>query len=230
MPSLEGAYERHARNCDEQDFWRQVRRTINGQPVPEDQIQMIIREMISLMDLESDDVLLDICCGNGALSTYFWEKCSGGLGIDYSETLIGVAQKYFCDKPSVSYRAGEAIEFLSNEENPERFSKAVIFGSICLFTRENAERLLKITRDRFVNIKRFVIGNVVDRTGMDDFYKPGEYEPGMEDRPDTAIGVWWWPEDFSEMAKRAGWRTEIVKMPEDFYQRHYRFDAILRPM
>ncbi len=228
--TLEGAYEDHARTCDEQDFWRQVKRTIGGKPVPDEQIDLIVETMIANLDLGPSDVLLDICCGNGALSGRFFERCAGGVGVDYSETLVGVARKYFSTGPAVSYETGEAVAFLRDAPAPDRFTKAIVYGSICYFARESAESLLTQLRRRFTNISCFVIGNIADLDRIDDFFGGRPREDGIEDRPDSAIGVWWSPKDFADMAARAGWKAETRLMPEPYYAKHYRFDAVLRPL
>lgn len=78
-----------------EDFWVQVKRTVKGQPVSQDQIDMIVSAMTAALDLSPDDILLDLGCGNGALTTYFFHRCRGGLGVDFSEFLISVARRNF---------------------------------------------------------------------------------------------------------------------------------------
>ena len=229
MDELAAAYERHASRCDETDFWGQVRRTVNGQAVPEEQIHLIIEAMVAALDLREDDVLLDICCGNGALSARFFERCAGGLGIDYSPTLIGVARKHFDVGPSVAYETGEAVAYATNAPDPGRFTKAIVYGSISYFPRAATEALFAALRQRFTSLSRLVIGNVADLAHIREFFGD-RYEPGIEDRPDSAIGVWWSREEFAAMAARAGWSVAYQRMPEAFYASHYRFDAILKPV
>lgn len=228
MVKLAAVYDEHAKNCDEDDIWGQVRRTVNGKPVSPDQIDMIVNAMISALDLGEDDVLLDICCGNGALSGRFFEQCAGGLGVDYSETMIAIAKKRFSRGPSVAYQTGDAIAFLRDYAGPEKFSKALIYGSINFFPRHTAEELLSSLRLRFSNIKRFVVGNVADKAHLRDFFGD-RYEPGIENLPDSAIGVWWSKDEFASMALRAGWTAEFRGMPTGFFASHYRFDAVLYP-
>ncbi len=230
MPQPEALYEEHARGCDDTDFWGQVRRTVDGKPVPEEQITLIVAKMTEHLDLRPDDILLDICCGNGALSARFFRQCAGGLGIDYSETLVSVARRHFEMGPSFEYMSGEALGALHSMVEPARFTKALIYGSINYFSRENAEKLLAVVRERCVNVSRLVIGNVADLAHIHAFFGPERYEPGIEDKPDSAIGAWWSRDGFSQMAARAGWSTEYHQMPEPFYARHYRFDALLRPV
>ena len=121
MDELAAIYDEHAKTCDETDFWGQVRRTVNGEPVSDHQIDLIVEEMSAALELNSKDTLLDICCGNGALSTRFFDQCAGGLGVDYSKTLIDIARKHFATL-DVTYVEGEAVAYLKAAQQPERLS------------------------------------------------------------------------------------------------------------
>ena len=120
-----------------------MRRTVNGEPVSDHQIDLIVDEMSAALALSSADTLLDICCGNGALSTRFFDQCAGGLGVDYSQTLIDVANKHFAT-PDVTYVEGEAVAYLKAAEQPERYTKALLYGSFNFFPAAPAEELLGV--------------------------------------------------------------------------------------
>jgi cyclopropane fatty-acyl-phospholipid synthase-like methyltransferase len=89
----------HARTKEETDFWGQIRRTVNGKPVDENQIAMIISCIREKLVLRKGDVLLDLACGNGALSSRFFECLESYQGVDFSARLIEVANKYFAAPP-----------------------------------------------------------------------------------------------------------------------------------
>ena len=88
-------YDENARTRAADDFWGQVKRTVHGVPVSDEQIKMIVDTIRSALDLKPDDTLLDIACGNGALSHLLFDSCSGCLGVDLSEHLISVAKANF---------------------------------------------------------------------------------------------------------------------------------------
>jgi cyclopropane fatty-acyl-phospholipid synthase-like methyltransferase len=62
-------YIEYPKSLPEDDYWGQVRRTVNGKPVAETQIAMIVNAIQLGLELESSDKILDIACGNGALSS-----------------------------------------------------------------------------------------------------------------------------------------------------------------
>ena len=227
VDALAAIYDEHAKQCDETDFWGQVRRTQAGEPVGDDQIDLIVEEMIDAMALGPTDRLLDVCCGNGALSDRFFDRCAGGLGVDYSETLIEVATAHIA-RPGVSYVQGEAVSFLETIPETSGYTKALVYGSFNFFPTDAAEQMLAAIRQRFTEVERLVIGNVADLAHVHDFFGD-RYTEGVELRPDSPIGIWWSRGDFVAMAERAGWNVDFRRMPDTFYASHYRFDAVLTP-
>ena len=112
-------YKEHPRTCDPEDFWGQVKRTVNSKPVSHDQIDMIVAAVCDGLALDRDDFVLDLCCGNGALTTYFFQRCAGGVGVDFSERLIEVARRHFVGKPAEEYLLQDAVEYVATCSQPE---------------------------------------------------------------------------------------------------------------
>lgn len=221
------AYDRHARSLPEQAFWEQVKRTIGGKPVTEEQIALIVDQCRGLLDFRSDESFLDLCCGNGALTARVFEGARGGVGVDISTRLIDVARGHFA-RPGFRYEVADVVEWAETAEIPDPApSVALLYGSINYLSPAEVARLLGALRLRFTSLRRLVIGNVADRDRMNAFYTEKTYEPGIENRPDSAIGYWWRQGDFSDTASEAGWKTEVHRMPPGFFSAHYRYDLCL---
>ena len=135
-------FKHHPETCAPDDHWGQVKRTVGGKPVPPEQIAMILDAIRSGLGLSADDGLLDLCCGNGALTTHLFADCRGGLGVDYSEFLIGVARERFTRRPSERYRLGDALEYVRTETDPEDFTKVLCYGAFPYFGQDAARELL----------------------------------------------------------------------------------------
>lgn len=223
-------YKEHPKTCDPKDFWGQVKRTVNGKQVSDEQIDMIVQAVIAKLELNSDDTLLDLCCGNGALSTYLFSKCRQGLGVDFSECLVQVAKDNFEHPPEAVFLLQDVVSFVRNETNPERFSKAVCYGSFQYLPFDAAQRLLLELHHRFSSIKTLFIGNLPDKDKMSAFFGEKNYPPGVERDPSSPIGIWRSREEFVDLAARTGWSVTFHTMPEDFYASHCRYDAILTPV
>lgn len=220
-------YKEHPKTCNPDDFWGQVKRTVNGEPVAQDQIDMIVNAVVKSLELSEDDTLLDLCCGNGALSTLLFKHCKGGLGVDFSEHLISIANRYFSNPPDQMYHLQDVIEFCKDPIMPCSFSKMVCYGSFPFIEQERAEAMLCLLNSKFPNIERVFIGNCPDKSLLEKFYGDRKLTPGNESDPDTAIGIWRTQEEFISLAKRCGWRATIHIMPEQYYAAHYRYDVIL---
>jgi len=220
-------YKEHPKTCSPNDFWGQVKRTVNGTPVSQDQIEMIVDAVVAGLELNKKDTLLDLCCGNGALSTLLFDRCAGGLGVDFSEYLISIANRYFVKPPDQTYILQDVLEFCENPITPHRFSKLVCYGSFSYLEEDIAEKILVLVNNNFPNLQRIFIGNCPDKNLLTDFIDGRKFTPGTENDPDSPIGIWRTREEFISMAIRSGWQVSIHKMPSQYYAAHYRYDVIL---
>lgn len=220
-------YKEYPKSCSPDDFWGQVKRTVNGKPVSQGQIDMIVDVVVKGLDLNQQDTLLDLCCGNGALSTLFFEHCRGGLGVDFSEYLISVANNNFTGPPDQAYVCHDAIEFCTKSVTPNEFTKMVCYGSFSYLEKNRGEELLCLLKKNFPKLSRIFIGNCPDRNLLTAYYGDIPFVPGIENDSDSPIGIWRTQEEFISLAKNCGWKAIIKKMPGEYYAAHYRYDVIL---
>jgi len=219
-------YDEYARTRAPDDFWGQVKRTVQGVPVSDEQIKMIVDTIRSALDLKPDDTLLDIACGNGALSHLLFDSCSGCLGVDLSEHLISVAKANFEALPNYQFMQQGAAEYVRTEARPERFSKVLCYGSFPYFPAADAAEVLRTLFTKFSNVKTVFIGNLPDKDRAAEFYRK---QPDIEEITDchTPIGIWRTRSEFAQLASDAGWKVKFSTMPSGFYSSYYRYDALL---
>lgn len=220
-------YKDHPKTCEPDDFWGQVKRTVNGKPVSQEQIDMIVDAVFAGLELKRNDTLLDLCCGNGALSALLFRHCMGGLGVDFSEYLISIANQYFAAPPDQTYILRDVVEFCEHPITPGKFSKMVCYGSFPFIEHARAEVMLRLLNSNFPNLERIFIGNCPDRNLLAGFYVDRPFVPGTENDPDSPIGIWRTQEEFAALASNCGWRATFHKMPARYYAAHYRYDVIL---
>jgi SAM-dependent methyltransferase len=221
------SYDEHARTCAPDDFLGQTRRTVQGVPVSEDQIQMIITAIKSGLELNLGDVVLELACGNGVLSQFLFNSCKDYLGVDLSEYLISVAKKNFEVLPHYRFSVQGATEYVCQEPQPERFTKAVCYAGFQYFPDGEATLILKTLFKKFRNVQTIFIGNLPDKDRAGKFYK--SRQPSSEELSDrcTAIGIWRTSAEFEQLAVHAGWRVKFSTMPDEFNSSYYRYDAVL---
>ncbi len=220
-------YDEFARSCDPEDFWGQVKRTVSGQPVDANQIAFIVQTVTAGLALQPRDILLDLCCGNGALTDRIFDHCAGGLGVDVSNHLINIARKNFERIPERRYLVSEVATFAAAAEGTEQFTKALCYGSFKYLDNKTAQILLTRLHQRFPKVERFYIGNNADKSLMHDFFYAGAYTPGAEDAHDSFLGMWRTEDEFKELASSSGWSAAFSRMPKTFYAAKFCYDVIL---
>jgi SAM-dependent methyltransferase len=209
------------------DYWRQVKRTVNGVPVSEEQIEMIVNAVCRGLDLDTQkhDTLLDLGCGNGALSQLLFGKVKEFYGVDYSDYLISIAKRDFEISPKFCFDVGDVLQYLNAEMTPKRFTKVLCYGCFSYFPE--AESCLSVLHDRFTKVEQIFIGNLPDRDRAHLFYWDGLPAADELLNYDSKIGIWRNEAEFAELARRANWSCHFSRMPESFYANHYRYDVTL---
>ena len=225
-PGQKFDYDRHARSRPLDDYWGQVLRTVKGIPVSEDQIDRIVSAICTGLDFEPGDELLDIACGNGALSQRLFGFCARFLGVDISPRLISVACANFKKTPDVCFLEAGAGDYIVREPHPERFTKVLCYGSFQYFSEDDAGCVLHTLFQRFRGVQRCFIGNLPDRERAFEFYKESVTQEVLSDHQ-TAIGIWRTRQEFESLARQAGWTVHFSTMPNEFYASYYRYDALL---
>ena len=217
----------YPKTCAPDDFWSQVRRTVNGRPVSQEQIDMIFTIIRKGLRFERNDALLDLCCGNGALGSAFFEETGEYLVVDMSPYLIEIAKNNFSIPPKYTFECMEVQDYCLKERHPARFTKILIYGAFPYFSLTGAHDLLCCLRERFARAKRLFIGTIPDISCADAFFQ-GRERPSLNDNT-TAIGRWYARQDFLDVASATGWQAHIVENPDEHFQAHYRFNALLTP-
>jgi SAM-dependent methyltransferase len=212
---------------DPKDFWGQIKRTINGEPVGEDQILMIVKAVSKGLHFENKDVLLDLGCGNGALTRYFYDSIKKSIGIDFSEYLIQVAKDNFERNPNNTFYFGDAIDFVSKYQSKNEITKALCYGVFSYFDKINAEKLLLDLSLNYSNLEKLYIGNLPNKEKADKFYyKDIDFKKLLDDNQ-SSIGIWRSHDEMIKLGEKTGWNCEIIEMADNFYGSHYRFDVIM---
>jgi SAM-dependent methyltransferase len=220
-------YKELPKQCDPEDFWGQVKRTVNGKPITKDQIDLIVETVGKALDLDKTDNLLDIGCGNGALSALLFKKVGSIVGVDFSEYLIGVAKKNFEERPRYTFHLGDAYKFIVNYRKKEQITKALCYGTFAYFNFKVAEKMLSHLYNEYDNLTRVFLGNLPDKEkAAKFFYKDIDYASLLDD-PKSAIGIWRSREEMKKLAMDCGWKVKFNKMPKKFHGSHYRYDVIL---
>jgi cyclopropane fatty-acyl-phospholipid synthase-like methyltransferase len=220
-------YQELSQKCDPKDFWGQVKRTVNGKPFNKAQIDLIKKTIINHLKLKKTDSLLDIGCGNGALSALFLEKINSLVGVDFSEYLISIAKENFEKKPNHIFHLGDAYKFIVDYENKDKITKSVCYGTFAYFNFRTSEKMLSHLNKEYKNLARIFLGNLPDKDRAEKFfYNNIDYASQLNDSK-SAIGIWRTKDEMKKLAASCGWKTKFHQMPQRFHGAHYRYDVLL---
>lgn len=222
MNPSEFDYLERPKQFERNDFWRQVRRTVNGQPVSDAQIQLIAEQIRQGLGLQSGDSLLDVGCGNGALTAWFETSVDTTLGVDRSAYLIDIAKQHF-ESPRLRF-AELSIEQMIAGGLQSRHNKALLYGVSSYLSDELLEALVRWYFEDSDGC--LFIGNVRDERHANEFYKQAKSAQELGDHT-TSIGKWRTQDWFVQLAQQLGLRAAFMKMPPAFYLSSYYFDVVL---
>jgi cyclopropane fatty-acyl-phospholipid synthase-like methyltransferase len=221
MPWID--YDQHARTRPKCDLWGQVRRTIHGVPVGPEQIDMIVTAIRDQLDLQPTDTLIDLGCGNGALTSRLFSYVAASHGVDLSNYMVEIAQHRFSTSLH-NFQADDAVGFTETERAPERFTKALCYGTVSYLDDDQVRKLLRNLFARFPRVSRILLGNLPDPERAADFYTDIPLPDLLQ--PRSALGVWRSAQTLAALAG-PGWDLVTTNMPDRFFAAHYRYDAIL---
>ncbi|HLX88073.1 MAG TPA: methyltransferase domain-containing protein [Acidimicrobiales bacterium] len=218
-------YQEYPKSLARDDFWGQVRRTVMGERISEAQVGALVEHVGRLLRLRPGDILLDLGCGNGALTARLFDFCSGYAGVDASAYLIGIAHEFFERPPTHLFFEDDVTSFVHGVGEPERFTKGLCYALLQYLSVSTVEQLLETLFARFSNLERLVIGNLPNRDRAGSFFKDGGSQD--LDEPQSQIGRWWSKAEFEALASGIGWKVELSQMEPHLFNATYRFDATL---
>jgi len=207
------------------DFWSQIKRTVNGKPVSESDIQLIVNQVCKHLKLNCDCGLLDLGCGNGALASRLFSDIGKYIGVDFSAYLLEIAREYFSPRDDIQYIESDIRTYVKEAVKTEGISRVLIYGCISYLSRGELIEFLTDIKNRFHDVKYVFIGNIPDKDKSDEFYSQRGITDFKLDDPQSPIGCWWGVEEFKDLCEKIGYRVTIDKMPEEFYGSKYRFDV-----
>jgi len=221
------AHKVYPKQFDRDDFWSQIKRTVNGKPVSEEDIAMIVAQYAEHLQLEPKDHLLDLGCGNAALASRTFDRIGVYTGVDFSSYLLEIANEFFKPDDSVNYVEHDAAGFISNCPEPESYHKLLCYGCMSYLSRTELLGLIETLHGRFPNLERAFFGNIPNTSKAPEFFAKRDVKDYDLDDPKSPIGVWWNPTVLADAAAAFGFSAKVVHMPEQFYGAPYRFDLLL---
>jgi cyclopropane fatty-acyl-phospholipid synthase-like methyltransferase len=209
----------------------QVMRTVNKKPVEDDVFLRTVDFVEKQMGLNGKSDLLELCCGNGAMTIPLAHRVNSVLAVDFSEPLIHRLQERSRkeDLFNIKTLTMNVADLSTDILTP--FSHILLYYAFQYFEESDAVYLFEKAHSWLLPGGIFYIGEIPDREKLWTFANTPEYEKSYFDllkNGKPAIGTWY---EKTFLHKLADWahfsRCEIIKQPSWQINSGYRFDIKL---
>jgi cyclopropane fatty-acyl-phospholipid synthase-like methyltransferase len=213
----------------ETDFLKQVGKTVSGQPITLAQLAAQVSDIQKALNVCSNDHILDLCCGNGVITARISKVCDSIVGVDFSEPLIRIAEKY--NNPgNVTYVCMSALDPKIRRLVGKPFTKVYMYEALQHFDEADLPGLLALVIDVSASDAVIFLGGIPDKDRIWEFYDTEERREEYRRRKSEnreAIGTWWSQKKIADVCDQNGLDCETVPQSPLLHSAHYRFDVRL---
>ncbi len=216
------------------DYLSQVGHTEQGRPISSRQFEELFNQIVELLNLASDDMILDMCCGNGLFTQRLARLSQGAVGVDMSGDLIDIAKSDHA-APNLTYYQCDARHIDTLPLPAERkFTKVLMYAALQHFREEDLtvllQHLMAVTEPGAI----FLFGFIPDAGLADRFYDTPERRAERDRRiaeGTDPIGQWWARDTLRRCAGAAGLDCDFADVPPGHQAARYGLKAVLtRPV
>jgi len=207
----------------------QVARVSQGSQAGQKELENIAFYIKEILDIQKEDHVLDLCCGNGMLSRELAKHCSQLTGIDFSEPLIEIAQDNFQAK-NITYLQGDVIHL--DKLDIGLFDNINLYFSFQYFdTYPLGQQVIQQMANKLKPGGKILIGDVPDADKLKVFYPSRiqrfRYRLARITGRDQ-MGRFWKEAEMKRMAVQANLHLKKLEQPDGFLYQHYRVDYLLK--
>ena len=214
------------------DLLFQVGKTVGGKPISLGQFNVLIESIKLHLELNAQDGLIDLCCGNGVITYELSKIAKKTMGIDFSQPYIENAIQYK-QLPNINYIVHDVLdlEAIKNVEELTEYNKVVLYDSLAYLTPPDLAKILTYFT-AVKSIEKILIGNVLDRNRRWNFFNTFNrklmyfYQYKLLGR-DPGLGRWWTKNEIMIVAKKHGFVCTYFEQDPILHTAHYRFDVLM---
>ena len=221
-------WEKFPEQFNEEEFIKQVGKTVKGQPISQEQLDRLILDVAQKLNLKEEDWALDLCCGNGLITSAIAKKCQYTVGVDFSQPLIELARQYHSQK-NVNYVHLSVLDLTRENLGVSRpFTKIYMYEGLQYFQENQLSALIETILSLASESVTILLAGIPDRSRIWSFYDTPERQREYELRKSQgteAIGTWWEKSLIRQVCSNYGLQCEFLPQHELSHTAHYRFDA-----
>ncbi len=205
---------------------KQVGKTINGQEISESQVKLIVENIAHVLQLNANDSVVDLCCGNGLISRQLAPHVKNIIGVDYTLSLIDAAK---------TYNSFSNIEYVNSDVlrlGPEYFSglkKVVMYEALQHFSERQFDILLD-ELESLAACSLVFLGSIPSKEKLSVYYDTKEkfaFYMQRENEGRPHIGRWWLIKEIEQLVSMHGFKATFLSQAPKLYTAYYRFDVLL---
>jgi ubiquinone/menaquinone biosynthesis C-methylase UbiE len=204
----------------------QVGHTVNGTPIDQEGWQFTLDQIEKKIKLNGNDILLDLCAGNGLIAIPFSSKCRSVTAVDFARTLLNRIDTKLHPTITVHHADVRDVDLPEN-----RFSKGVMYAALQHFSEREAIGVFSTIYRTLLPGGLFLIGDIPDVERLFAFYHKPEWERAYFEsikNNTPAVGTWYKKEMLEKMAGYTGFsKAETFDQSPRLLNSHYRFDLLL---
>jgi len=214
---------------NDKDLFYQAGKTISGKVINPSKFKAIVKNISTHLKLKKNDNLLDLCCGNGALTYELAKKVNSVIAIDFSKPFIENARK-FKHRQNITY-IHQDIKKLDKLNFNNNFSKVLLYDALAYFNKFELDRLLLKLRRIIVGEAGIMFGSVLDYKKKWEFYntygRKLNYFANSILGSNQGIGKWWNKKDIIKICSTNRLSYKFYKQDSLLHTAHYRFDVLI---
>lgn len=216
-------WKNYGKVATDRDEQTQVLRTFNKQPISKELWEFTLKGIKKQIEPCSEDLLLDLCCGNGLISRYFSSMVKKIIAVDISKDLLRSVNrnKY----PNIELVAAD-IRKLNYGECI--FNKIIIYAGIQYLTLAETTDLFEKVYCWLKPGGIFFLGDIPNYNKRWIFYDNLErqriYFQNLKNGKDI-VGTWFDPEFFQKLGAFVNFSDSIfLAQHPDLIYSSYRYD------
>jgi cyclopropane fatty-acyl-phospholipid synthase-like methyltransferase len=216
------------------DLLYQVGATVGGRAISAEQVSALLADCRRALELGADDTLLDLCAGNGVITSVLANDVKDAVGIDFSQPYIENARKHKA-RPNLLYLVHDASRLDTCEELKGHLpvSKVMCYAALAYLTPPQVDSMLGFIAAHASPDIRVLLGSVLDKARLWNFFNtwPRKVNYILRVqllRREFGLGRWWTRAELSTIAARNGFSCEFVTQSPLLHTAHYRYDVLLR--
>ena len=210
--------------------YRQVARIGGNAEQNEALLEKIVEHIVDVLELKKEDVLLDVCCGNGLLTAQLAKHCKKIIGIDFSETLINEAKKNY---PEIEFICEDAMNIQHTSTSAhQHINKINLYFSFQYFETLNdgkkvIENLLKLLSPE----GKLFLGDIPDKSSFFKYYNsPRKIISFIKQllQNKNLMGKFWSEKELQLICKQLAVKGKKLNQPKHLPYSHYRMDYLIK--